>query len=127
MVIFLWVCVGGVAGTGIRHLISRWAARTSGAAFPCATLTADICGAFLVGTLMHIGLTIDFVPQAVRIALATGVLGGFATYAAFNDETRRQLQEKGWLLGVPAIVLTAAACLAAGMGGLLGARWAMGG
>jgi CrcB protein len=127
MVIFLWVCAGGVVGTGIRHLISRWTTRTIGAAFPYAALTADICGAFVVGTLMHIGLTIDFVLQAVRIALATGVLGGFATYAAFNNETRRQLQEKGWLLGVPTIVLTAAACLAAGMGGLLGARWVLGG
>ncbi|HSF38686.1 MAG TPA: fluoride efflux transporter CrcB [Thermoanaerobaculia bacterium] len=119
---FLWICLGGAIGTGARYLLSGWLLRAAGAAFPWGTLAVNVLGSFLLGLLMEVSLTTDLLPPTLRLALATGVMGGFTTYSTFNYETLRFFQEDAWLLGFLNLGATVAACLIAGVLGLLTGR-----
>ena len=63
----------------------------------------------------------------LRMALTTGVMGGFTTYSAFNHETVRFMQEGAGRLAVANVALTLAVCLAAGFAGVALGRAVFGG
>ena len=54
---FLLICLGGAVGTGARYLVSGWTLAAFGSSFPYGTLTVNVIGSFLIGILMHFGLT----------------------------------------------------------------------
>ena len=112
-----WICLGGAAGTGARYLLSGWLLRTASPGFPWGTLVVNVLGSFLLGLLMEIARWTD-VPVTLRLALATGVLGGFTTYSAFNYETLQLFAHDEWLRGAAYAAGTFAACLAAGAFGM---------
>ena len=118
---FLWICLGGAIGTGARYLLSGWLLRITGSGFPYGTLAANVIGSFLLGFLMEAAMTTDF-PPTLRLALTTGVMGGFTTYSTFNYETLQLFQDEAWLLGFANLGITVIACLAAGVLGLAAAR-----
>jgi CrcB protein len=120
---FLWICLGGAAGTGARYLISGWALVLLGPAFPYGTLAVNVTGSFLLGAIMHLALTTRLLSPTLRLALTSGVLGGFTTYSTFNYETLQYLREGAWAIGIANILLTVLACLAAGVAGLALAQW----
>lgn len=115
---FFWICLGGAAGTGARYLISGWALAILGTGFPWGTLAVNAIGSFLIGGILHVGLTTQILPPTARLALTTGVMGGFTTYSAFNYESLKYFQDGAWLLGVTNIVVMVMVCLAAGAAGL---------
>ena len=119
---FLWICLGGAIGTGARYLLSGWVQRMTGAGFPYGTLAVNVIGSFLLCLLMQIGLSTDLLPPTLRVVLATGVMGGFTTYSAFNYETLRFLQEDAWLLAFVNLGAMLAACLVAGWLGFVVGR-----
>ena len=119
---FLWICLGGAIGTGARYLLSGWVLRVTGAGFPYGTLAVNVIGSFLLCLLMQIGLSTDLLPPTLRVVLATGVMGGFTTYSAFNYETLRFLQEDAWLLAFVNLGAMLAACLMAGWLGFVAGR-----
>jgi len=126
MVNFLWICLGGAIGTGARYLLSGWALRLFGSAFPYGTLTVNVVASFLIGVIMYLGLTANVLSPTLRIVLTTGVMGGFTTYSSFNYETVQYFQEGIWLMGVWNILVMVLSCLIAGFIGLWGARWLFG-
>lgn len=115
---FFWICVGGAAGTGARYLLSGWALVTLGAAFPYGTLLVNLLGSFLLGALMHVGLTTQLLSPSLRLALTTGVMGGFTTYSTFNYETLKYFQDGAWLLGCANVLVMVLTCLAGGVAGI---------
>jgi fluoride exporter len=119
---FLWICLGGAAGTGARYLISGWILRWLGSGFPYGTLAVNVLGSFLLGGLMQVGLTVEGLSPTLRLALTTGAMGGFTTYSTFSYETMRLLQENAWALALGNIAITVASCLAACFLGLFAAR-----
>ena len=119
---FLWICLGGAAGTGARYLLSGWLLRVAGPSFPWGTLAVNVLGSFLLGLLMQVALTTDLLSPTARLALTTGVTGGFTTYSTFNYETLQYFQQDEWLLGFANVGVTVAACLAAGVLGILAGR-----
>ena len=118
---FLWICLGGAIGTGARYLLSGWALRIAGSGFPYGTLAVNVIGSFLLGVLMETALATDF-PPTLRLALTTGVMGGFTTYSTFNYETLQLFQDEAWLLGFANLGITVIACLMAGELGLAAGR-----
>ena len=124
---FLWICLGGAIGTGARYLLSGWLLRVAGPGFPYGTLAVNVIGSFLLCFLMQISLATEPFPPTLRVVLATGVMGGFTTYSAFNYETLRLFQEDAWLLGFANLAVTVVACLAAGLLGFLSGRLLTGG
>ena len=62
---------------------------------------------------MEAGISGGLLSPTLRLALTTGVMGGFTTYSTFNYETLRYFQESSWLLGFANLGATVLACLAA--------------
>jgi CrcB protein len=115
----LWICLGGAVGTGARYLLSIGIFRLTGPGFPYGTLAVNVLGSFLLGLLMHLSATTESFPPTLRLALTTGVMGGFTTYSTFNQETLGFLREDAWGLGFAYLAITVAGCLLAGLLGLL--------
>lgn len=122
----LLVCLGSALGGGARYLISQGMLRWLGAGFPYGTLTVNVLGSFLIGLIMHVGLTSAVISPSTRLFLTTGVMGGLTTYSTFNYETLGLLSGGPWRLGVANLVATVVACLAAGLAGLAVGRAATG-
>lgn len=118
MIRFLLICLGGAIGTGARYLTAVWAATAFGTAFPVGTLLVNIAGSFLLGFIAHIGTATELLSPTMRLALTTGVLGGFTTYSSFNYETTAFFRGGAWLYGSLNVVATVLACLVAGLLGL---------
>ena len=117
----LWLGLAGALGTIARYHIDRWIQSRVEAPFPCGTLTVNVLGSFLLAVLMSACVRTEWVSPHLRWLLATGVLGGFTTYSAFNLETLRLLQEGATGRGVLYVGATLGGCLAAGAAG-----WALG-
>jgi CrcB protein len=115
---FLWICLGGAAGTGARYLLSGWLLRVAGPGFPWGTLAVNVLGSFLLGVLVQAGPR----DETLRLALTTGLMGGFTTYSTFNYETLQYFQRNDWLLGFANLGGTVVVCLVAGGLGLVAGR-----
>jgi CrcB protein len=124
---FLWICLGGAVGTGARYLLSGWLARTAGISFPWGTLAVNVIGSFLLGLIMQIALGTDLLSPTLRLALTTGVMGGFTTYSTFNYETLQYLQRNDWLMASLNLSATVVVCLVAGSLGFVAGRMLAGG
>jgi CrcB protein len=117
----LWIGLGGAAGSIARFHFGQVAMRRWGSAFPYGTLGVNVVGSLLLALLMTIALRTDWVSPTVRLALASGVLGGFTTYSSFNYETIALVQGGAWGRAALYVLATVAGCLAAGAAG-----WAIG-
>jgi fluoride exporter len=121
-----WVCLGGALGSGARYLVAGWAFRVLGPGFPWGTLAVNVVGSFAVGLLMHVGLTTGLLSPTVRVALTTGVMGGFTTYSTFSYETVVYLQGGAWVLGTLNVAATVVGCIVACFLGLTAGRLLVG-
>lgn len=126
MIRFLLVCLGGAIGTGARYLSVLSAAYVFGTAFPVGTLLVNVVGSLLLGFITHVGTATELLSPNARLALTTGVLGGFTTYSTFNYETTSFFRGGAWLYGSLNVIVTFVACLAAGLLGVGLARLIVG-
>ena len=124
---FLWICLGGAAGTGARYLMSVWLLRAAGPGFPWGTLAVNVIGSFLLGLIMQVALATDLLAPTLRLTLTTGVMGGFTTYSTFNYETLQYLLRNDWRLAALNLAVTVVVCLVAGSLGLVAGRVMAGG
>jgi len=118
----LWICLGSAVGGGARYLLSSWLLKLLGAAFPYGTLTVNLLGSCLMGGLMYAGMEAVALSTTLRLALTTGVMGGFTTYSAFSYETLRLFQDGRWGVAVGNVLVHIFGCLLACLLGWLGAR-----
>jgi CrcB protein len=109
---FLVICLGGAIGTGLRYLASGFAARWLGADFPYGTLIVNIVGSFLIGLIQQIGTTTLVMPEATRLFLTVGIMGGLTTYSSFSYETVRLVEVGAWGQAWTNVLATTALCLA---------------
>ncbi|HYH08928.1 MAG TPA: CrcB family protein [Thermoanaerobaculia bacterium] len=103
-VTLLLVCLGGAIGSGARYL--------AGAAVPHGTLAVNLTGSFVMA------LTVGAMSAGdARIFVTTGILGGFTTYSAFNQETLELLRSGAWGSAAIHVLGTVIGCLLAGFVG----------
>ena len=122
----LWVFVAGGVGSVARWLVSLGCLAAFGPIFPVGTLAVNLVGCFLIAALFETAVTTDKVPDALRVTLASGFLGGFTTYSAFSNEMFTYFRDGALGLGAGYLVVTVLGCLGAGLLGQLGARWLIG-
>lgn len=88
----LLVAAGGAVGSLGRYGLAQALPPQQG--WPVGTLTANLTGAFLLGVLLEVlgrrGAETPGV-QRVRLALGTGVLGGYTTFSSLALEVERLL------------------------------------
>ena len=116
---FLIVCVAGAAGCGARYLIALWVGARS---FPYATLIVNLVGSFAIALILELSLLIADFPPNLRLALATGFLGGLTTYSSFNYETSALVLGGDAARALANLAATVLGCFAAGLLGLALAR-----
>lgn len=124
---FLWICLGGALGTGVRYLVSGWVQTQLGTSFPYGTLAVNLLGSFLLGAAMTIGLSTEWMTPTTRLTLTTGALGGFTTYSTFSYETMRLAQDGAWLFSGLNVALTVLLCLGGSFLGFAVGGWLVGG
>lgn len=74
----------GLFGIYLRFLLNIFAEK-SGIEAPLMTMSINLIGSFLIGTLHIVGIKVDL-PEVVRIAITVGLLGGFTTFSTFSLE-----------------------------------------
>jgi fluoride exporter len=85
---------GGGAGSMLRYAVGLWVEARTGPGFPWGTFAVNASGCLLIGVLATLADEHAWITPAARLALVTGVLGGFTTFSAFGLETF-QLFEDG--------------------------------
>lgn len=120
----LWIGLGGALGSIARFHLGDLVMRRAGphAWLPWGTLAVNVLGSLLISVLMHVALATDRVPDGLRLALVTGVLGGFTTYSAFNYEALRYVEGGAWGRAAIYVTITVVGCVVAGLVGGLAAR-----
>jgi CrcB protein len=112
---FLIVCGAGALGCGARYLVALWIGSRS---FPYATLAVNLAGSFAIALVLELSIRIAGFPPNLRLALATGFLGGFTTYSSFNYESTALLQNGQVLRSLLYLGVTVLGCFATGLLGL---------
>lgn len=116
---FLLVFFGSGIGGMARHGVGLLALRLFGPNFPVGTLAINVVGSFLIGIVAEYWAIKSGLPQAARLFLTTGVVGGFTTFSTFSLETAL-LWERGQPLFAVAYVIGS---VAFSVGALFGALW----
>ncbi len=111
MVRVLLVGIGGFIGTSSRYLITIIMSRFIRSTFPYGTLLCNIIGALLIGILMAISSTYDWMSTEVRLFLTVGILGGLTTFSTFSYETINLLETGKYIMATANIIVSIILCL----------------
>lgn len=101
---FLFVGIGGAAGSMLRYLTHLLTARYFTGMFPLATFIANIAGCFLIGILMSLLIENNAFNHQLRLLLVTGFCGGYTTFSAFSYENMILLSNNNSLLAIGYII-----------------------
>ena len=112
------IFIGGGSGALLRWLLA--AQFTT----PWGVVTCNIVGSFFLAALAHPDLGVS---PTTRLALGTGLLGGFTTYSTFNLDTLHALQQGHTLTAVLNVAVTLVVALIAGAAGWQVSAWATSG
>ena len=112
---FFLICFAGAAGTGVRYLLSGFVNEFFASELPLGTFLVNAIGSFLIGCCMHVGLTLEAIHPDLRVILSTGFLGGFTTYASFNQETLLYFYTGDVLSGMLNLISMSVLCLLMGV------------
>jgi CrcB protein len=123
----LWIALGGALGSAARYHVGLWVGARDEGALPVGTLVVNLVGSLLLGVLLAITAQGDDISPNVRLALGTGVLGGFTTYSAFNAETIALAQRGAWTTAATYVAVTLVGALVLGWLGWHGGRTLAGG
>lgn len=115
---FLWIGAGGAVGSVVRYLFELGLARWAPGGIPAATLAVNTLGSFAIGLVCVLLEARGALDSTLRLALVTGLLGGFTTYSTFNHQTLELLRTRGWLAAGGNLIATLVCCLVAGVLGL---------
>ena len=90
----LLVGVGGFIGSVMRYLVGAWVQSMFGSSWiPYGTLTVNVVGCFLIGFIVGLADTRQFLGEGTRALIFVGLLGGFTTFSAFGYETIAMVRE----------------------------------
>lgn len=87
------VFLGGGIGSVLRYALGVGVLRFGWMGFPVATLAVNVIGGFAMGILAGWFAFRGGGPQASRLFLTTGLMGGFTTFSTFSLETMLLYEE----------------------------------
>ena len=113
----LLVCLGGALGSGARYLVASGVGRLVGPGLPWGTLAVNVLGCFAIELVLQAAARAGLAPLVV-LSLTTGVMGGFTTYSAFDNQVLDYLRAASYGPAALYFGATVAGCLVAGMVGI---------
>jgi fluoride exporter len=115
----LCVMLGGAVGCACRYgvglLLNSWLQQPK---FPSATFFINLSGSFVIGMLGELYRLQVLTSAEWRLALITGLLGGYTTFSAYSLENLSLLRSGEWVLAATyasASVLLGLLCTWVGM------------
>ncbi len=84
---FLYLSLGGAAGTVSRYWLSGVAQRLSGGGFPLGTFAVNIVGCLLFGAVWGYFENRLLPGSEMRLLALTGFMGAFTTFSTYMFET----------------------------------------
>jgi len=90
----LWVALAGGVGSLGRYALGLGAERYLGTRMPWGTLIVNLLGSMLIGFVFAVYAERGQLDSRTRVAITTGLLGGFTTYSAFAYESLQLLEQK---------------------------------
>ncbi|MEM8605586.1 MAG: fluoride efflux transporter CrcB [Myxococcota bacterium] len=119
LVSFMWVAIGGAAGSCLRYALALlFGALSFAELFPLGTFAANVLGSFGLGVVFVLGEDVNWFGTDARLFFGTGVMGGFTTYSAFNLESLGLVETGLWGRAVLYMTSTVVVCFVAGVLGL---------
>lgn len=113
---YLIVFLGGGLGAMLRHGVNVASLRLLGPAFPYGTFFINVSGSLVMGLVAGWFAFKGDAPQAWRLFLTTGILGGFTTFSAFSLELALMIERRtlghAILYSLGSVVLAVAALFA---------------
>ncbi len=110
----LAIALGGALGAVSRYFSVIAIGNLVGVTFPWGTLTVNVVGSFLMGILVVLFDTLNWVPVNVKLMLTIGFLGSFTTFSTFSMDTLRLFEggetSQALLYMAASLLLTVAAC-----------------
>jgi CrcB protein len=119
----LWVAIGGAIGSVLRWGTVALAAEFFGIGFPWGTLIVNLAGSFAIGIVAGLALAgVPSVTPAVRLFVATGILGGFTTFSAFSLDAVNMSREGDGSLALTYVASSVVLGVAAAYAGIIVVR-----
>lgn len=87
MITIAAIAAGGAIGAVMRHFFNAGIIAATGVTFPLGILVINVLGSFLMGFMTGVFAHVYEPPQAMKLFLSVGVLGGFTTFSAFSLDT----------------------------------------
>jgi CrcB protein len=118
------IAVGGAAGALLRHGMSGWAQKLTGAGFPWGTLSVNLVGSLAIGLLWGVFEQANVSPH-VRALLLTGLLGALTTFSTFSLESIHLLEDRQYAAAGANVLGSCVAGLTLAWVGMVAARAAI--
>lgn len=118
----LVISIGAIVGANARWILSRYAARLIGPAFPYGTLFINVTGSFIVGFFMAWTAERVLIDPRWRLLIVVGFCGAFTTFSSFAFETMSFFEHGQWLLMWTNFLSNNLLCLGAALAGMALAR-----
>jgi CrcB protein len=116
------ISVGAIFGANARYLISRYAAKLLGPAFPYGTLFINVTGSIVVGFFMIWVTERVLIDPRWRLLVVVGFCGAFTTFSSYAFETMAYFEQGQWHLMLTNILSNNLLCLAGALAGMALAR-----
>lgn len=101
----IYVGVGGFIGAAIRYIVTMQSSKIINSNMPLGTLIVNVIGGFLIGVIMELSISTEFISPNMRLFLTTGIMGGLTTFSTFSYETINLIYDGRYLLGVVNVLL----------------------
>lgn len=95
---WLYVALGGAAGSLLRYAAGQALGPGRPGAFPWHTFAVNVAGSLLLGIVVALVPRDD--PHHLRALLAVGFCGGLTTFSTFGYETVSLLQSRAWAVAL---------------------------
>lgn len=88
---WLYIALGGAVGASLRHAAGLvLAPLTLRAGWPLSVVLVNVLGSLLLALLLTL-VGRGLLPDVARLALGTGLLGGFTTFSTFSVDLEQLL------------------------------------
>ncbi|WP_381410547.1 fluoride efflux transporter CrcB [Staphylococcus epidermidis] len=108
---YLYIFVGGALGTLIRFCLSML---NEGSTFPLGTFVANLLGAFLMGSIGALSVSLFKTHPNIKKGLTTGLIGALTTFSTFQFELITLFNQHHFILftvyGVTSYILGILSC-----------------
>lgn len=105
---YIWIFIGGGAGSVLRYLISKGTQAYFQGNFPLGTFLSNMLACLLLALLIVFVLPRNSDSQWIQPLLVIGFCGGFSTFSTFSNETVQLLQSGNAAIAVSNILISVA-------------------